>query len=145
MRQQLGQLRAALAMFGKFELRSEQRGVGIYECRAVPFDQLLGRRFAVPLLQGRFVIEQLEVAGRAGHEKENNPFGLGREMRLLRPQRVRSGGCSPTAFAKELAQRDRAEPHAALLEKPAACDELRILTAIKMCLAVHVFKMTNDE
>src|SRR6266516_2635831 len=78
------------------------------------------------------------MAGRASYEQENDAPGLAREMRLLRRERTgQRCGRGATALAKERAERDGAEAHAALLEKPAARDQLRIETAVEMRLAVH--------
>src|SRR2546427_178771 len=146
MRQKLGEFSSALAVFGELELGSEQRGVRIDERGAVAFDELFGRRFAVPFLQRRFVIEQFEVARRAGHEEVNDALGLGGELRLLRREWTRERrGRGPAIFTKERAERDGAEADAALLEEPAARDEFGVKAAVEMGLAIHNFKMTNDE
>ncbi len=78
-RQQLGKLRAALAVLGELEFRAEQRRVRIDERGAIAFQQLRRRQRAVELRQLRLVVEQLQMAGRAGHEQKDDALGLGRE------------------------------------------------------------------
>src|SRR5439155_15537799 len=133
MRQKLGEFSSALAVFGELELGSEQRGVRIDERGPVAFDQLFGRRFAVPFLQRRFVIEQFEVARRAGHEEVNDALGFGGELRLLWRERR---GYGPAVFTKERAERDGAEADAAFLEEPPARDEFGLKAAVEMGLAI---------
>ena len=79
MRQQLGELGAALAVFGELEFRSEQLRIRIDERRAIALQQIGGRQRAVEFGELRLVVEQLEVARRAGHEQEDDVLGLGRK------------------------------------------------------------------
>ena len=86
-RQQLGDLHAALA--GALELvgRGKQRAGVLAVRKMAKLSSLLG---AVParLCQRRLGIEQVHLAGAAVHEQMNDGFGLGRELRLLRRQIV---------------------------------------------------------
>ena len=85
----------------------------------------------------RFVIEEFEVAWRPGHKQVDDTLGLGFEMRFFRREQIvhRRGG--PALLAEECAERNGAEANTALLEKPSASDQFRIVTAIEMGLIVH--------
>ena len=76
-RQQLGELGAALAVPGELELGPKQLRARIDERRPIALEQLGRRQRAVELGQLRLVVEQFEMAGRAGHEQEDHPLGLG--------------------------------------------------------------------
>src|SRR5207247_1983848 len=104
----------------------------------VILDEIGGRKFAIPFREFRFVVEQLQMARRAGLKEKDDALGLAGKMRLLGRERIRQ--CRrrrPTALAEQRAQRYRAEANAALLEEPAARDELRVESAIEMRLAIH--------
>src|SRR5258706_309407 len=78
------------------------------------------------------------MARRAGHEEEDDAFGLSGKM--PRPGRERVGRRArrgPAVVSKQLAKGNRSQPDAALLKKPAAGDQLPRLPAVKMCLAIH--------
>ena len=64
-------------------------------------------------------------------------------MRLPGRERIQRRIRGPAVLAEQGAQRDGAEADAALLEEPAAGDQLRIEAAIEMRLTVHNF--SNDE
>src|SRR5690349_19182633 len=133
MRKEFRKLSAGFAVFVEFEFRPEQGRVRIDKGSAIAFEQFRGREFAVPFSQLRFVIEQLQVAWSPSHEQEDHALSFRSEVRLPGCEWVRAGCCrSPTVLAKELAECNRAKPDAALFEKPAARDQLRI-AAIKMC------------
>ena len=74
-RQQLGQFGAALAVPGELELRPQQLRVGVDERGPVAFEQFGRRQRAVVLGQLRLVVEQLQMAGRTGHEQEDDALG----------------------------------------------------------------------
>ena len=82
-RQQFGKLDAAFSVALEFELRAEQRRVGVDEGGAVILQQLGGRELAIPLRELGFVIEEIEVARRAGVEKEDHALRLCRLRREL--------------------------------------------------------------
>ena len=83
-RQQLAQLGAALAVPRELAARAQQLGVALDEGEPLALDERLRERLAVELLQLRLVVEQLELAGPAGHEQVDDALGLGREMRRPR-------------------------------------------------------------
>ena len=93
-RQQLGELRPALAVLGELELRPQQRRVRVDERGAIALEQLGRRQLAVALRELRLVVEQLEVARRAGLEQEDDALRLRREVRLLRGERVAAGAAA---------------------------------------------------
>ncbi len=79
------------------------------------------------------------MARPARHEQEDYVLRLGRKVRGLRGQRIdrtaRRGAANPPI--QQLGQRDRTQPDAALLQKPAAADAARVGVAVEMVLAVH--------
>ena len=81
-RQHLRQFRSALSVFGELEARPEDGGVGADEGVALAADDRGRQRLAFELRQLRLVIEQIELAGGAGHEQVNDALGLRREVRL---------------------------------------------------------------
>ncbi len=116
---------------------------GLDERRAIALDQLGRRQGAVELGELRLVVEQLQMAGRAGHEQEQDPLGLGRIMRRPRshgiegqgPGRVDVGRVS--LLLQQLAQRHGTEPDAALFEEPSPGDLAGVGMSIDMILTVH--------
>ena len=106
--QQFRKFGSRLAMSRELELWAQQRGTGIDECGAVAFHQFGRRDFAIPFGQFGFVIEEFQMAGRAGHKEKNDAFGLWWEMRQLGRQWIGAGGLrSPAVLAKQLSQRNR--------------------------------------
>jgi hypothetical protein len=138
-RQQLRKLGAALAVSGELELRPEQSGIRVDERRPVALQQPRGRQRAVQLGERRLVVEQLEVARRAGHEQEDHVLRPRGEVGHLRRQRVgrrrRRRGVSP--LGEQLAQRHGAQADAALLEEPAPTDLRRVGGSEAVVLAIH--------
>src|ERR1043166_164798 len=137
-------------MFCELELGSEQRSAGIDECGAVAFDQFRRRDLSIPFGEFWFVVEQLQMARRAGHEEKNDPFGFGRKMRLFGSKWVcwsSARGRGPSVLAEQLAKGDSAQADAALFEKPAARDEITVLAEVEVRLAVHDVKseVTKSE
>ena len=111
-------LGAAAAVFGELEPGAEELGIGINEGRAVTLEKIGRRQRAVEFGELRLIVEHLQVAGRAGHEQEDDVLGLRRKMRLPRCTRVVRGSVS--ALLEERVQRDGAQSNAALLQKPPA-------------------------
>ena len=82
------------------------------------------------------------MAGRPGHEEEDDAFGFGREMGLFWRKRVGDGRWrGPAVLAKQASERDGAKADTALFEEPAAGDELSVGSSVKVCLAVHRFAL----
>ena len=78
------------------------------------------QRLAVPLLEFGLGVEEIDLAGPALHEHEDDVLGLGREVRLARRQRVLlDGGGAPVAL-QHLRQRDGADAAGAIAEEFAA-------------------------
>ena len=78
---------AALAVSLKGESRRHQAGVGTDEGIALVFHYLGRNRLAVEPPQRRLEVEEVKLAGRTGHEQEDDPPGLARKVR--RPGRHR--------------------------------------------------------
>ena len=106
-RQQFRQFRAALAVLGELELRPEQLRVRIDERGAIALEQIGRRQRAVELGELRLVVEQLQMARRAGHEEEDDALGLRREVRLLRRERIVCRGVEQLAAARSRPGRRR--------------------------------------
>jgi hypothetical protein len=78
-------------------------------------------------LQLVLLVEQVELAGRAGHVQVDDALGLRRQRRRLRRERIRVVARRREAVASEqLAERERAQARAAALEQPAARDGERM-------------------
>src|SRR5437879_11425808 len=77
------------------------------------------------------------MAWGAGHEQEDDALGPGGVMRPPWRKWIRGRRRRDRVFAKQLAQSDRAQADAALLEEPPARDEPGIRAAIKIILTVH--------
>ena len=134
-RQQFGKLDAAFPVALEFELRAEQRRVGVDEGGAVIFQQLGGRELAVALGELGFMIEEIEVARGAGVEEEDHALRL----RRLRGELGRKGiFCrrGVRVALHELSEGDAAEADAALAEKPAA-GEIACGSAVEIGSEVH--------
>ena len=108
--QQFGKLRAGLAVFCKGEFRAKQCGIWVDERGAVAFQQFSRRKRAIEFCQLRFVIEQLQMARCASHEKVDHVLCFGWEMWLLRRERVGlaglGGGGGLCVTTQEAMQRD---------------------------------------
>src|SRR5207244_4340666 len=59
-RQQLRKFQPRLAMLGEFELGAEERRMAAKKGKPLPFEQMLGARLTVKLLQSWLVVEQVE-------------------------------------------------------------------------------------
>ena len=115
----LGELRPALAVAGKLELRPENRRVGADEGVALAADDLRRDRLSLDLGELRLVVEKFELARRPGHEQLDHRLGLPREVRRLGGE---GPGGSPRPFGKALpgeqsGQRHLADPEAAIGEE----------------------------
>jgi hypothetical protein len=112
-RQQLGEFGPRLPVLGELELRPEALRVRVDERGPVAFEELGRREFAV--LPGEFglVVEQFEVAGRAGLEEEDDALRLRREVRGFRSQVI-----GVAVVGEQRGEGGGAEADAALLEEP---------------------------
>ena len=72
---------AALPVPRKFELRAKDGGVWSDECQTFTRENRGWQRLAFQLGQRRFVVKQVEVAGRSGHEQVNDVFGFSGKVR----------------------------------------------------------------
>ena len=110
-------------MLTEGELGPQQRCAGGDERRAIALQQPGRGKLAAPLRQLGLMVEELELAGPAGHEQVNDALGPGTEVRRFGYERAgrsrRSGGGIP---AQQLVERHGAQAHAAFLEEPAAGD-----------------------
>ena len=119
-RQHLRQFRPALAVLGELEARPEHGRIGPDEGVALAADDRRRHRLAFELRQLRLVVEQIELARRAGHEQMNDALRLRREVRLARRQRVCVGATRPprrrdaNASVSSAGERDLAHADAAL-------------------------------
>ena len=81
---------------------------------------LLGHRFrqrlAMPLLQARFRVKQIGLAGAAFHEHEDDALGLALEMALLRRQRI-GIRCRKVVARQQVGQGDVAHSARDITEK----------------------------
>ena len=98
------------------------------------------------------MVEELQVTGRPGHEQEQDPLGLRRELRRPRGHAVDGRGPGLARIGRvalllqQMSQRHGAEPDAALVEEPAPGDLAGVGVSIEMVLAVHdaVFPPADD-
>ena len=140
-RKGFGNLSAGLAVSAELELAGEEGGVRLDEGVLLPFDDFRGHRLAVEFLELRLVVEQVELRRRAAHEEVNDVVGLGRVVGRIGREgaahlRRRRRGRGGARTGQQRAERHRAEPDAALLKEPAACDVFRRFGA-EFLLAVH--------
>ncbi len=94
----------------------------VHEGEAFAFDELIGDGFAVQRRQLRFVVEQFELAGTAGHEQENDVLRPRRVMRCFRSQRIDQGRRfgSRVAVVEQRSQRERADTESAIVKEMTA-------------------------
>ena len=98
----------------------EHGGVRLGEGQAQVFGEFGRQRLAVPFLEFGLGVEEIDLAGPALHEHEDDVLGLGREVRLARRQRILlHGGAAAFAF-QHLRQRDGADAAGAIAEELAA-------------------------
>ncbi len=131
---ELGEFGSGAAVAGELEAGSEEGGVRVDEGGPVTLEEFGGGKLAVPLRELGLVVEQLEMAGCAGHEEEDDALGAGSEMGLARREGIQRGGGSAPAglggggrgFREEGVEGDAGESDAALAEEPAAGKELAV-------------------
>ena len=110
----------------------------IHECESTALDERVRNRLTAVLLKLRLVVEELELAGAAGHEQVNHALGPGRMMARPRRERIATAQ-SPTALpgrcrhdrslardrraiaCQKRRQSRRAQPDAAVSKKVAPC------------------------
>jgi hypothetical protein len=110
------------AVPGELKRRPQHVRHALNESEAFPFEILLGTRFAVELDQLGFVIEEVELTGRARHVQVDDILGPRRVMRLFLGQRVAGEFRLAAALAgQHCRQSDRSQSRA-LAEKVAARD-----------------------
>src|SRR5262249_11648411 len=103
-------------------------------------DEFRRRQRAIVLGQLGLVVEKLQMARRPRHEQEDNP--LGPRGVVGRPGCQRVGQflvdrCSQAGFTEQFRKRDGSKADAAFAEEPTTRQELWILTAMKIALAIH--------
>jgi hypothetical protein len=79
---------------------------------AVAFEQLGGRRFPIHADELGFAVEEVEVAGRAAHEEEDDVLGLGGKRRGLGAWGLMTGAAaraspSPQSFMNQRRENER--------------------------------------
>ena len=83
--------------------------------------QLLGhgrrQRLALPLFEFGLRIEEIDLAGRALHEHEDDVLGFGREVRRFGRQRIGSLRAAAARSVSNLRQRDDAEAARAVAQE----------------------------
>src|SRR5439155_9024800 len=135
MREHLAEREAALADALEFALAAHEGFVAFEEGETLTFKKTFGRRLAVELAELGLVVEQLQLARRAGHEEVDDVLDLRREVALSRGKWVGgvvfggacfgrasgvgrpapNGGRGRDAIShQEFVERDCAEAHAAL-------------------------------
>src|ERR1700722_12360568 len=128
MRHHFGKFRAALAVFGKFQCRREQRRVARDERVLLVLDQFGRNGMTVVFGQRGFVIEQVQLARRASHEKINDALCLGQEMRRFGRERVdtlrRSSRAKNLVLAEQRSECDGTEANATVAKEMAAPEQL---------------------
>ena len=91
-RQKFRNVTPALAMAVEFAPRAKQLGhffgETTHEGKPFPFHERGRDGLTVQLSQFRFVVEQIQLAGSASHEQENDALCPSREMRFFGCQRV---------------------------------------------------------
>ena len=119
---------AALAVLLELPLRADDAALVLVPA---PAEGLDGNRLAVEGVQGRLVVEGLDLAGAAVHEQEDDGLGLGRLHRRLGGHRVgeprrRDFGGPGDGVAHHPGERRPGEPAAGLPEElaPRAAAEL---------------------
>ncbi len=123
-RQQVAEIHPALAVFFERALRAHQpRRFFFDESEAHFFQQRIGQRLAVELVELWLRIEEIELARRAFHEDENAVLRLRREVRPLRQEWIGRRGRGRREQAVGLqhrAEREHAEAARRRGEKIAA-------------------------
>src|SRR5213595_698983 len=71
MRQQIRKFRSALPVASKRMRRAQQFRGAFDKSEALALDNVLRNRLPIVFIQGRLVVEQVELRGGAGHEQKN--------------------------------------------------------------------------
>jgi hypothetical protein len=79
-REKLGKLCAAVAVFCEFEARAEDGGVGADEGVALVSVDGGGEGLALHFCELGFVVEEVELGGGACHEEVDHALGAGEEV-----------------------------------------------------------------
>ncbi len=94
----------------------------------------VGQRLAVPLRELRLGIEEIELAGAALHEHEDDVLRLGGKWRGLGRERIRAAAVAAQAFLlQQIGERDGADAARAVAEEVAAGLDL----LERYCSSVH--------
>ena len=111
------------------DARAAEHGrVRLDEGEAQVFGHRRRQRLAVPLLQLRLGIEEIDLAGTALHEHEDDVLGLGREVRLAWRERIQLGRGGAAFACQQLRQRDGADAARAIAEEiPPALDHFEFV------------------
>ncbi len=131
-RKEFRKLDSRFALLGKLEFRSHQPRVGIDERGAITLQEFRRRQRAIKLSELRLVIKQLQMAGCARHEEEDDTLGLGGKRRSFGSERVELSRVGITALGQQLGEGDRPQTHAALFHEPAPGHFLGAEISIKM-------------
>jgi hypothetical protein len=126
-----------LSIAAELEPGAEQLRIGIDECGAIAFEQFPPGQRSIVFGELRFVVEQLQMAGRARHEEENDVLRFGREVEPWGQRIV--GGVARIPPSGGPAR--GSQPDAALFEEPAACDLPGVQITVEMVLAVHGYSL----
>ncbi len=94
--------------------------LGLGEGQAQVFGEFGWQGLAMPLLEFRLGIEEIDLAGSALHEHEDDILCLGREVRLTRRERVLLHGGAAAFTLQHLRQRDGADAAGAIPKELAA-------------------------
>ena len=87
-RDEIGELDAALPVRRETRGLASTAALGLVKARRRSLVSSGRQRLAVPLLELGLGVEEIDLAGPALHEHEDDVLGLGREVRLARRQRV---------------------------------------------------------
>ena len=118
-RQEIAEPGPGLSMLFELERRADhgkRRLIARHAREPLSAADGIGKLLAVPLLEVRLVIEQVQLRRSARHEQVNDPFGLGRMVRLAENAAI---GFGRRFLTKQIGQRDAAESDAGLREERA--------------------------
>src|SRR5260370_22737051 len=125
----------------EFKAWSKQGRVGIDEGRFVALQEICGRKSAVKLHELRLVVEEFQLARRAGHKQVNDSLGFRSEVRSAGRKGVGGSVGGIGAGASQVSHRQCAHSDAAALQKPAAGELFGIFVSIQMVLAIHGYSL----
>ena len=123
MRDQVGHIHPRLAVPAPLAVAAQAERVGLEEL-AVDLAEARGQGLRVEPVQERLGVEEIHLAGAAGHEQEDAALGLRREM--PGPGGERAGRFAGTAFTREqISQTEQSEAAAGRFQEfaPAARQE----------------------